>query len=220
MAVEQLNDELRQKLGTKPLYGWKWGGDLYFVAAKTHADGSPKFEMTALQGADGKPTGLLGVQVDNEKIFFADHYERVKPGVKFSQRWVFCRLQQCLLTYQEWRETMGSMVPYVREMWVPVDISGKGMGVVLCGHLMTEPHQPITRFLQERAINLILMNKRFLEKLNSRQLHDAMYDETEEREKRIEQNALMAKDAMPVGGLGHIPGEKDFISFPSTKRTN
>ncbi len=217
MTVEQLNDELRQKLGVNPLYAWKRGADLYFICPVTNSDGSPQFDTVAYRGDDGEPTGVVGVQVKTQKVLYAEHYERIKPGVGFTKRWVFCRLQRNTMSPTEWRDAMGSMVPWVKEQWMPVDISGRGIGHLMCGHLMSDVDQPVSEQMQERAINLILMNKRFLERLSKRQLVDAIYDDKAEREKRIEQNTLYAMNKMPVGGWTRTPGEKDHISFPSVK---
>ncbi|MFN7834468.1 MAG: hypothetical protein ACK5NY_01545 [Burkholderiaceae bacterium] len=215
--VDELNEQLRRDLGTKPLYAWKKGSDLFYVAPARNGDGTAKFEISAYRGDDGEPTGIVGMQLQMQKYFYADHYEKVRPGVQFSKRWVFCRLHENPMSPEEWREAHGEQAPWIAKMWMPVDISGGGRGYLTCGHLMSDPDQPVTPFLQRRAIDIIRLNKRFLEQFNARQISNMMLDETKAREERIEKRTQVAHNAMPVGGWAHTPGKKDHISFGTGK---
>lgn len=216
--VAKFNEQLRQDLGTNPLYAWKKGSDLYFVAPARRSDGEVEFETVAYRGDDGEPTGIVGVQIQMTKFYYADHYERVRPGVQFARRWVFCRLHQNPMSPAEWREAHGEQAPWVKEMWMPVDIAGNGRGYLICGHLMSDPDQGVTEFHQTRAIQIIHLNKRFLEQYNTRQLTDMLMDESKAREARVTERAIMAQNMMPAGGWRHTPGTKDHISFGSTNK--
>jgi hypothetical protein len=209
MDIESLNSELRQKLGAKPLYGWKRGSELYVVLPVLKDSTTPEYEVTAIEG-----TGLIGTVVKHEKVYYQDLYEKVRPGLQLGARWVLCRLFVNDASPEDWNRMFGGKIQWVERAWVPVDWTG---GRAVGGHLMSDPYQPVTSELQQRAIQCIRMNQKFRETVNRRQMFHAAYDDREAREKRITEMGIRAKEAAPVGGWTRMPGEKSDVVLFSGK---
>lgn len=215
MDIESLNSELRQKLGTNPLYGWKRGSDLFVMLPSLTGNGEFQYETGAIPGSL-----LIGTQVKHGKVYYQDLYEGVRPGIQIGARWVLCRLFVNDIAPGDWNRMFDGRLLWVKEAWVPVDWSG---GRAVGGHLMSDPHMPITPELQTRALNAIRMNQRFRETVTRRQMVDAARDDRAEREKRIQQYGEKAASDAPVGGWVRQPGEKsDMLIFSekAEKATN
>jgi hypothetical protein len=209
MDIESLNSELRTKLGTKPLYGWKRGSDLFVMMPEFDEAGQLQYETGAIPGSL-----LIGTKVKHRKVFYQDLYEKVRPGIQLGARWVLCRLYVADMGPDDWNRAFGGRIPWVKEAWVPVDWSG---GRAVGGHLMSDPYQPITSELQARAIGTIRMNQQAREKITARQMLEAAYDDREKREARIQRMGEWAAEQAPVGGWCRQPGEKSDLAIFSGK---
>lgn len=206
MDIESLNSELRRELGVKPLYGWRHGSDLFVVLPELDSEGKVKYDIGMIAGSK-----VLGTKVKAKKVYYSELYELVRPGLQLGTRWVFSRLYIPEFSPDEWNRMFSGMVPWASQIWLPVDWSG---GRAVGGHLMTDPYQPVTPELQARAIGVTKANKRFREQINRRQMLDAMYDDRDAREARIQTMGERAAAMAPVGGWTRVPGEKsDMVLF-------
>ncbi len=210
MDIESLNTELRLKLGVKPLYGWKRGADLFVMLPEMNSDGTPVYETGVVEG-----TNLIGSKIKHSKVFYQDLYEKTRPGLQLGARWVLCRLFENEIDPDAWNRHFGGKIMWVKTAWVPVDWTG---GRAVGGHLMSDPYGPVTAELQDRAIGMIQMNKKFREKVTKAQMFEAAYDDRKEREDRIQKYGEYAAAKAPVGGWCRKPGEKSDMAIFSGKK--
>lgn len=205
--LDKMNDLLRQQLGFDPLYRWILGGTLQRPMALTDEDGMPQYDPVQT------PLGVWVMQPRVVAFRYDDIYEGSRPDLPrgwFSQSYVLCCRQRCLLSPAQWEEMYGSRIPYVEEDWVPVSMPN--CPVVVGG----PPHALPTLVLTEAIIKVVKQHQEMKERLKSSTQYklNAMDQRNQEIKKRRQQGEDYGRDLALFGSF-HLPGKKDMVSLPS-----
>lgn len=200
--VATLNERLMSELGSRPVYRWIRGGELWMPISMKNDDGSQAYETVRTE------TGLYVEVPVSHKFMFCEMFKAsVEPQV-FNKAWVLCAEESCLLTVEQWKSVHPG-VPYKEKTFVPACVLGKAV-------IQLSPTLDQTM----KIIDLVKANRRRMEELKTSK--DLQYVENEivakERKAKYDRGAAMGRERL-VAGQFHVPGKKDSVSMPSVTKS-
>ena len=199
--VNGLNERLLSDLGSRPLYRWMRGGELWMPVSMKNDDGSQAYETCQTD------SGIFVEVPVSHKFMFCEMFKGVIDPRTFNKAWILCAEEACLLTTDQWRDVHPG-IPYRPKAFVPATVMGRAV-------IQLAPTMDQTL----KIIGLVRANRKRMEELKT--FKDVEYEDNKlaakERQAVFDKGAAMGRERL-VAGQFHSPGKKDSVSMPSIQR--